>query len=141
MAFDYYDANAPAQFVSVSEHFIVVTRRVLGIELRYDLDSIMKLDSIIDAIGPPRDQKASVDILQQVGSFLGEALRRTYGGRWVWDEGYATWRVHIPTPSGRDTTPGPFAKAQKRIESGMEDSISHFARVTDAMVRGEVPPA
>jgi len=141
VAFGYYDPAAPEQFARLAEHFVAATRRLFGIELRFDRESILKLDGIVDAVGPLENQQLVQDLVMQIGSFLGEALLRVYGGRWTWDERFGTWRVSIPTTSGKDTTPGPFAKVQKRLESGMEDSVSFFAKVTDSMVRGEIPPA
>ncbi|OGS51028.1 MAG: hypothetical protein A3K65_02000 [Euryarchaeota archaeon RBG_16_68_12] len=136
MAFNGYSSDDPKQFAHWADLNIKAARDTMGLDLRYDLESLRKLDAMVDAIGKPEDLGQMVMI---IGSFLGETLRRVYGGRWVWDPQWRTWAVLLPKKSGGETGPFPFAKVQKRFLNGMEDSISFFVTVTDGIVRGEIP--
>ena len=64
------------------------------------------------------------------GSFLGEALVRQHGGRWV-EDGHG-WGVEL--------RPGavafPFAKARKHLEDGPEDSVLSFYTVFPLLAAG-----
>ncbi len=136
MVFVDHGPEDPARFAEAADLHIETARRTMGLDLRYDLESLMKLDAMVDAIGKPKHLDQMVMVL---GSYLGETLRRVYGGRWVWDPQWRTWAVLLPKKGGGETGPFPFAKVQKRFQNGMEDSISFFVTVTDKIVRGDIP--
>jgi hypothetical protein len=58
-----------------------------------------------------------------LGSFLGECIIRTYGGRWTFGE--FGWGVHFDEKNAAY----PFSKVQKQFDNGNGDSIYSFFRM------------
>jgi hypothetical protein len=55
-----------------------------------------------------------------LGSYLGECIIRSYGGRW--SRGEEGWRVELDAKNAAF----PFAKVRKQFENGEEDSVYSF---------------
>lgn len=107
----------------------------MGLDLRFDMDSVGKLDGMVESMEKPKNLSGMVIV---VGSFLGEAFRNMYGGRWEWDDQFKSWAIRVRIPDGKEVGVWVFTKVGKRFRNGMEDSIADYARVTDAMVKGAI---
>ncbi len=136
MAFTSYDPDAPKQFAQYAELCISAAKETLKADLRYDLESIKKLDELVSAIGKPKNLGQMVMV---VGAFLGEAFRHMYNGQWEWNDPYKSWAVKFRMANGKEDAVLVFAKAQKRFVNGMQDSIAFFAHVTDGRIKGTIP--
>ena len=60
------------------------------------------------------------------GSPLGEALRILFNGAWRFSEKQERWVVECLAKNGGRVEMNVFRKIEKRIENGMEDSISFY---------------
>jgi hypothetical protein len=136
LTFNEHDPEAPQQFQRKAELHIDSAKKTFKIDLSYDLASINKLDEMVDGIGKPKNLEQMIMVF---GSFLGETIRRLYGGRWQWDDRYKTWAVTFPLATGGEDSAFVFAKVQKRFVNGTEDSLSFFAHVIDGRVKGRIP--
>ena len=127
------DEETQKSFARAAQHVIDSTKEAYNIELRYDTESMRKLDAIIDLIGKP---KRLDTIATNMGAFLGEALRHVYGGRWVWEEWSQSWVIQLPKIEGRTPVLRPIGRVWKRFEEGSDKSISYFVEVIDDMLKG-----
>ncbi len=136
MSFTAHDPEAPQQFQRYAQIHIDVAKKTFGFDLSYDLDSIEKLDEMVEGIGKPNNPEQMVILF---GSFLGEALRHLYKGKWVWDDRFKSWTITFTLPNGKEDGAFVFAKVKKRFTNGVEDSLSFFAKVIDERVKGRIP--
>jgi len=136
LAFAGYDPEAPKGFPQFAQLCIDSAKKNMNMDLGYDLESIKKLDDVISIIGKPKNLGQMVTV---IGSFLGEAFRRIYDGRWEWSEQFKTWAVMFRLPDGKEEGAFVFAKVQKRFVNGTQDSVAFYAHVTDSKVKGRIP--
>ena len=136
MAFDKYDPQSPEHFAQNARLFIDFIQKKTGIILRYDMESVWKLDGIVKAVRTPKNLEKWV---LSMGSFLGEAFRHLYGGRWEWSDHWKTWGVTFPLGQDGEDAAHVFAKVQKRFVDGEGDSISFMGEVVDQRVKGIIP--
>src|SRR4051812_33074738 len=97
-----------------------------GDELDYSLESLVQLDALLDRrfarrwalrSGGRLDVKLFAPMIEPVGAYLGEALRRTLGGDWQ-DDG----SLRLPSGARAD----PLDRAQRRFESGHEAALGPY---------------
>lgn len=105
----------------IRENAEIVRRAALEnmkLEVAYDLDGVRWLDGYIDRqrSGATEDVKAKLP--NTLGSYLGECIRRTYGGKWTQDPEYG-WSVRI----NEDLSVFPFNKVQKQLANSEGDSV------------------
>lgn len=60
------------------------------------------------------------------GSPLGEAFGILFNGSWKFSEKQGRWVVECRASNGDEVEINVFRKVEKRIENGMEDSISYY---------------
>src|SRR5207247_3908890 len=101
-------------------------RKTFKFELSYDNASIKKLDEMIEGIGKPKNLEQMIMVF---GSFLGEAFRQLYMGRWEWNDRFKTWGGTFPKPKGGEETAFVFAKVEKRITNARVGSRSFLSSV------------
>lgn len=104
----------------------------MGVYLSFDEESILKLDNLIQEAWP-NQPPAQIDIDNVIllfGSFLGEAIIQTLGGKWVNTE--QGWGVKIG-----DATLMVFTKVKKRLLHGMEDSIFYYYQTVKGMIKNK----
>jgi hypothetical protein len=94
------------------------------ISLDYSPDSIKQVDDILgkvhDQYVHSHDDKMMAHEATTWGAYLGEVIRRKYGGNWGVDEP----KVDQPFPlHGLKSTSFPIAWAVKRIRNGDEDNV------------------
>lgn len=90
--------------------FVEILKSDLGIELDYSLESLRFLDhyfrSLSDAIGKEGELGERRIFVYLAGNYLGEVLRRAYGGRWVYiPEHQTTGLVFSAGGEGRTVYP------------------------------------
>jgi len=113
---------------------VVKTVLAENLEVRLDLDeqSIEWLDGYVERnreFWEPEVKQQHTSIL---GSFLGEAIVKNYGGQWAYSEG------SLGIDFGNDTFAFPFNKVAKHIENGAEDSIFSFYKTTSMVANGSI---
>jgi len=104
-----------------AELVIQIMREKVGVELSYDEESVKWIDGYIErnraSLAPAtRDQIISV-----LGSFLGECIRRRFGGEWREVDG--RWGIAF----GPRTFVFPFAKVAKQFENGRDGGDSIYS--------------
>jgi hypothetical protein len=95
-------------------------------------EAVAYLDGFIDRYRDGSDKTDFGALPSVIGSYLGEALVRTYGGQWIEQDG----RPGVKLESG--ITAFPFAKAAKQFEDGEGDSINSFFTVIPALEKGSI---
>jgi len=85
--------------------------------LTYDEESVAKLDYFIEQKREVFNRDTIDRMVQVFGSFLGQCIRRNYGGEW--DEIGEGIGVRFDEKNGVF----PFGKVRKQFENGPEDSI------------------
>jgi len=92
----------------------------MNVSLAYDEESIRAIDKLIQKAWPGRPPAENVAMrIQTWGSFLGEAMCKALGARWVSTE-------HGPGVAMGHMVAHPFAKVEKRFNTGMLESVSYF---------------
>lgn len=135
MIFSERDDNAPRIFAEVSADTISIVKGAMGVELRYDRESLRRVDEVIEAVGKRED----IGMMFGLGSYVGEVFRRVYKGSWVWNEREKTWSIEIPVKGGK-LTMSPFVKVSKRFENGIKDSIWYYAHLIHDAITGKKTP-
>jgi hypothetical protein len=107
------------QFQRYAQIHIDTTKQIMGIELKFDEESILKLDDLISSAWPDNPPVQLDNVVLTFGSFLGESIRQTLGGEWVQTE--TSYGLKIG-----DATANVFSKVRKRFLNGMEDSLSYY---------------
>jgi hypothetical protein len=108
------------QIKDLAQNLVATLSEMLGVKLKYDRASVEWMDGYIERVRPTLD-KSSVDgLANSIGSFLGECIIATHGG--TWREADGTWGVYFD----EENAAYPFAKAQKHLLNGSEDSILSF---------------
>jgi hypothetical protein len=103
-----------------AEHTIKMFAGSHNVELDYNEKSIEVLDDFINQSGQKFNDKQREQLIDFLGSFLGEVIRVNYGGKWEVINGDVGIRF--------DETNAvfPFNKIRKQFVNGQEDSISSF---------------
>jgi hypothetical protein len=104
-----------------------------GETLDYSLASLLVLDALLDRLFArrwPIGRAGRLDVgkfermIEPVGAYVGETLRREGGG---------AWGVHEESGPGLELPSGtwtfPLAKARKRFENGHEDGLAFYAQM------------
>jgi hypothetical protein len=103
-----------------------------GDALDYSLASLLQLDALLDRLFArrwPVGRAGRLDVgkfermIEPVGAYVGETLRREGGGEWGVNEELGPG---LELPSGPWTFP--LAKARKRFENGHEDGLAFYAQ-------------
>ncbi len=101
---------------------IKIVKEVFDVELEYNEDSIMKLDSIIDEGWPTYPADVEETTILSFGAFLGEAIIASLGAEWVETED--GWGVEVQNMAAENIILLPYALVEKRFEEGRLGSIS-----------------
>ena len=90
------------------------------VNLGYDEESVVWIDGYIER-NREKWNEATIESLSSVlGSFLGECIRRNFGGEWEMTE----YGLAIAFSGGNAAYP--FNKINKQIQNGSDDSIAGF---------------
>jgi hypothetical protein len=103
---------------SNAEFFRRIAKEQMSVELAYDLEGVRWLDGFINRQRAGASQDTKNKLPNTAGSYLGECIRKTYGGAWTQDaEG--GWGVRI----NERITVFPFNKVQKQLANTEGDSV------------------
>jgi hypothetical protein len=108
------------KFKRLAEILVSTSSERLGVHLGYDRESIKWMDGYIERIRPNLEESAVEGIYTSIGAFLGECIIANYGGEWRETEG--AWGIYFDD----ENAAYPFAKVQKHLLHGSEDSILSF---------------
>lgn len=104
----------------------------LGAEFGYNHDSVAWVEGFLERQRHQTEIAAAdvENLVQLIGSYLGECIIRTYGG--VWREHDGAWGVFF----NESNAAFPFNKVRKQLENGVEggDSILSFFEVIGSEV-------
>lgn len=108
-------------------------RNELGVELKYDKESIEWLDGYIERIRPELKEDSYSGLATAFGAFVGETIIATHGGAWDYFEELGQWGVRFGEQSGAF----PLSKVYKQLEngSGMGDSVLGLFNVLPAILK------
>ena len=114
-----------------AELVIRIMREDGDVELKYDQASVKWIDEFIERHRKNFDQHATNHLVSILGSFVGECLRREYGGEWK--EVNGQWGILFNPPN----VAFPFAKIAKQFANGHEggDSIYSFYKMTPHIMK------
>jgi len=112
------------KFKDLSSHFIATIARDSGVELSLDRTSVAWTEEFIERLRPVIDETLMDGLSSSIGAYLGECIRASYGGEWRQSEDGA-WGVYFDDLNAAY----PFAKVQKQLRNGIEDSILSFYEV------------
>jgi hypothetical protein len=91
--------------------------REFGVAANYDIEGVRWLDGFINGQHLAASDEVKERLVQTLGSFLGECIRKTYGGEWVNDSG--SWEIGF----SQGNSAYPFTKVSKQLNNGAEDSV------------------
>jgi len=106
------------QINQYAEKLVLSMQKNAAPEFGYDEESVQFLSEVITKEGSSYSEKAREVLPSVYGSYLGIAIIKKYGGKWVNVEGLG-YGVMID----ENNIAFPFNKVSKHIENGEEDSI------------------
>ena len=99
------------------------------VELGYDEGSVVWLDGYIERNRQNWDEDTAEKLTSVLGSFLGECLRRNYGGDWQMT------KIGLGIAFREGNVAFPFNKLRKQIQNGSADSIAGFYKTISAIFK------
>lgn len=108
------------QIKHLAQNLISTLSEKLGVNLKYDRASVEWIDGYIERIRPNLEEPTIAGLSNTIGAFLGECIIANHGGQWRNSEG--GWGVYFD----EENAAYPFAKAQKHLVNGSEDSVLSF---------------
>ena len=123
---------------SYAEQAVAAAAREHQIELDYSEESLKQVENILErlhqpvpgvapgaAAGPAPTDSATEDLCKMWGGYLGEVVRRRWGGEWVLETypGGNVLTVALSTPGG---TVFPSLKIYRRLSQGGAENVWSF---------------
>jgi hypothetical protein len=97
--------------------FIEVARAKCGVNLAYNEQSVAWVDGYIERNRRHLDERTLDALIDFIGPFLGECIRRRYGGRWEQVDG--RWAIRLDDKN----VVFPVAEVEKQLRHGSGASI------------------
>lgn len=110
------------EYKEIAKNVVSQMREELGVELKYDRESIEWLDGYINRIRPQLKKESYSGLAIALGAYLGQTIIATYGGAWGYFEKLDQWGVRFGDESGAF----PFSKVYKQFEDGEFESVLSF---------------
>jgi hypothetical protein len=114
-----------------TKQFIAILKQDLGVELDYTLDSLKFLDhffrSLNDKVGKTGGVADQRVLIYLAGNYLGEVLRRAYGGEWVFVGDQQTTAI-IMIKGNRKSTIFPHKAAAEMVVGYRDGGVMDYAR-------------
>ena len=112
----------PVEMIQRNAELVIETMNRRGAHLNYDLQSVQWIDGYIERQREHNpSHEANIDgLTNTLGSFLGECIRRQFGGEWV--ETQYGWAIQFDDKNACF----PFNKVEKQLKNGADDSIASF---------------
>lgn len=112
-----------------AELVVSVAAKQLGEAVGYDEAGVRWLDGYIQRQHEQGDPANRDGLVSTLGSFLGECIVQSFGGTWTEING--AWCVQFDDCNAAY----PFAKVDKQLEHGAEDSVLSFFTLIPVMFR------
>lgn len=110
-----------------AKNAVEIARTRFQAVLDYGTDSVQVLESLFDrveyAMADPESRETLGLLTRLWGSYLGEVIRRRYGGEWIiWSDKHGkTMALQVG-----DATVFPHNKVKKRLERGSDHNIWNY---------------
>jgi len=95
-----------------------IAREQLGILVGYDEAGVRWLDRYIEGQRVGASESTKEKLPNTLGSYLGECIRQSFGGKWIQDQEYG-WAVQV----NQRITVFPFNKVRKQLANSEGDSV------------------
>ena len=126
--------------VAYAQDAVDHAKTAAGVTLDYSPDSIKRVEGVLETLyaamprglsrlfrrGPSREDVATM--AKMYGGYIGEVVRRTAGGEWVFDTEIAPGETVISLRKGEQRIFPP-TKVQKRLANGPEDNVWFYYQV------------
>jgi hypothetical protein len=112
-----------------------IAHKLTGAPVAYDVAGVRWLDAFIDGQRTASDEVKG-RLPQTLGSFLGECLRQTYGGQWLFDAESGNWMVRL----NQRLSVYPFNKVRKQLAGEDGESVAALFDAVPALMNGLPPP-
>jgi hypothetical protein len=100
----------------------------------YDQESVQWLDAYIEQIRTSKwTEEEFTQLVSNLGSYLGEAIIKSFGGKWSLDQ--RGWAIRWDDFN----LAYPFIRVAKQLQNGESDSIYSFFAVTGALRKSSAP--
>lgn len=96
-----------------------VASQNLGVEANYDEAGVRWLDQFLNQQREFGTVDSNEKLPQTLGSYLGECIIGTYGGRWAFDDSNQSWSITF----SEGNSVYPFTKVRKQLESSEGESV------------------
>ncbi|MBI1358225.1 MAG: hypothetical protein GC160_28150 [Acidobacteria bacterium] len=139
-----------AAMAACAEEAVATARSRFDVELDYSLESVKALDRLMDRQHRQIPQGLSrlirkgptdetLRIYSQLwGAYLGEVIRRLWGGEWSRPDDGIFAGLYVLTV--RDNQLAPAAKAHKRLTNGAEDNVWSYLAVLHELLNPPESP-
>ncbi len=110
------------EYRAAAETVVSNFRDELGVELKYDKQSIEWLDGYLNRVRTQLKKESYPGLATALGAYLGETIIATYGGTWGYFEKLDQWGIRFADDNGAF----PMTKVYKQLEDGEFDSVLSF---------------
>ncbi|HEX3069109.1 MAG TPA: hypothetical protein VHX14_11080 [Thermoanaerobaculia bacterium] len=117
-----YHIEMESKIQANAELVRTVAKEQLGVDVGYDEAGVRWLDGYIARQHESASDELKNQLVNTLGSFLGECIRQTYGGQWATDPQSGAWCIQF---SPRNNA-YPFNKVRKQLFEGADDSVLPF---------------
>ena len=119
-----------------AENAVEWVKSMSGIELDFSPPSLMALDRVLKVLIPTLSKKDEEPAVVMLGSYLGEVLLRTAGGRWE------TGDISGPGVrglGGKEITVSPFARIRQAFERFEHHHLAAYWNSVVARIQNRIP--
>ena len=106
-----------------------VAKEQLGVDVACDEAGVRWLDGYINRQHESASDELKDQLVNTLGSFLGECIRHTYGGQWASDPQSGSWCIQFSAGNAAY----PFSKVRKQLQNGADDSVLPFFTAMPAL--------
>jgi len=131
----------PVFFVEKAQELFRILNNSIFKDKNKAEEFIKSFDIIVDTLIAQMKESGTVYTKETIllfGSSLGEAFCIVFNGNWKYSEKQQRWIISCNTKDGDPAELNVFHKLEKRIENGMEDSISYYFDVNKKLLLGEL---
>lgn len=128
--------DGPEKFAANAALVVETLSAPAGFALGYDERSLEYVDGYLERMRAGADEGLRRALLAALGSYLGECIRRTYGGRWTLRDG--SWAVQFDAGNAAF----PFSKTAKQLDEGHaggQSILGFFSSIPRLMKLGDGP--
>jgi hypothetical protein len=109
----------------------VQTARELRAHLDYSEQSLLEVETILNRLADGTPSDDMTEVCKMWGSYLGEVVRRRFGGEWT-IETYPGKQFATLTLSVGGTKLFPTMKVHRRLTQGQDDNVWSFYKMVKA---------